>query len=372
MTQAPPVDVAVVAPFAGSLYGIGASSGGAEVQSLHIVRALAARGLAVRHVVAAPGGETLPETGPEVIWMSPEYFSGGLARRRALVAAVRSANARVYIQRSASFETGIVGAVARAGRRRFVFSSSSIVDFMLDPHTRETAGAGLESRLALQQYRLGLRLANAVVVQTEEQRDLARNRFGRDAIVIRSFGQPSPPGAPRLRRGFLWIGAFAEVKDPLSYVTLARLVPEAMFTMIGAERTGAERLAAEVRAAAKETANLRLVETPGRAAVLDAYESALAVVSTSRFEGFPNTFLEAWARGTPVLSLRVDPDGIVEQHRLGAVGHGSLEALAVAARSLTEAPPDEARSAELRRYVSEHHDSAVVGERWAQVVEGLL
>lgn len=341
------------------------------MQSVQLAAALAAEGLRVRHVVAFANGDPVEPAGVELVRIGSHYFTGGIARRRAVVRAVRDADARVVIQRSAGFETGIVGAVARAMRRRFIFSSSSLGDFMLDPLSVLTAGAGLELRRSRAQYRLGLKLADVTVVQTAEQEELARGRFGLEVELIRSFAQPARThDGPR--EGFLWVGALAEVKDPLSYVELARRVPEARFTMIGGVRAGSEVLAEAVRVAAAEVPNLTLLAPPGRAATLEAYGAAVALVSTSRFEGFPNTFLEAWARGTPVLSLRADPDGVVERHRLGVVGHGSIDRLAASIRALAAEPPDEAARTRVADYVRREHDPSVVGPQWAQLVRRFL
>ena len=50
---------------------------------------------------------------------------------------------------------------------------------------------------------------------------------------------------------------------------------------------------------------------------LQVIANAAILLSTSDQEGFPNTFLEAWSAGTPVVSLKIDPDRIIEQMGLG-------------------------------------------------------
>jgi glycosyltransferase involved in cell wall biosynthesis len=105
---------------------------------------------------------------------------------------------------------------------------------------------------------------------------------------------------------------------------------------------------------------------------MDLYPRAAAVVNTSRFEGFPNTFMEGWSCGVPALSLGLDPDGLIERHGLGVVADGSLDALVDAARRLWEARGDRAEVSErVTRYIAQEHSPSRVGDQWAELVRGL-
>ena len=117
-------------------------------------------------------------------------------------------------------------------------------------------------------------------------------------------------------------------------------------------------------------ANLRLLPRLGRDDVLSLYGRAVAVVNTSWIEGFPNTFLEGWARGIPALSLRVDPDGVIERNALGAVAHGSLDRMEAAVRELWDAR-DSIDPAPLQGYVARFHDPKVIGSEWAALIQEL-
>ena len=374
MTRKRQADVAIYAPHATALYiEAGEAPGGAELQSFYLARALAEAGLHVRHIVA-PHRMLRSAGGIEIVQLPDHWREHGLARRRALLHALRAADASVYVQRSAGFATALIAAYARVTRRRFLFSMSSDADIVLDGRTAQEAGAGLDAWRVRAEYRLGLRLADAVVTQTQHQHEVARRNFGIVTRTIPSFAPAVVEPADRRPEAFLWVGRLSGVKDPLAYVELARRVSEARFWMVGADR-GRERdtLATTVEAAASEIPNLEILPPRPRIDMLRLYERTVALVNTSLLEGFPNTFLEAWRRGVPVLSLRVDPDDVIARRGLGAVAGGSHDELAKAARDTWRGRREIGDvSARVREYVASRHDPTVVGPQWVALVRSLL
>src|SRR4051794_33207811 len=201
--------------------------GGAESQVALIARELARRGRRVAVVVYEPGLPASVDGIDLILQRRPRSRVRGARSLEVLartIAAITRAGAPVVVQRSASVETGYVGLAARLTGRRFVYSSANVVDFDLGRIER--------SRLRLAGYRAGIRMAHEIVAQTAEQVALARDRFGREALLIP--GAAETTRAQRTARGaFLWIGRLAEYKNPDDYLDLAEALPEARFRMIG-------------------------------------------------------------------------------------------------------------------------------------------
>ena len=86
------------------------------------------------------------------------------------------------------------------------------------------------------------------------------------------------------------------------------------------------------------------------------FDRCKVFVNTSTHEGFPNTFLQAWRRGIPVISY-VDPDGVIERNGLGASVE-SEEELHAALRLATGGCPWKPET--IRRYYTENHSIKVV------------
>jgi glycosyltransferase involved in cell wall biosynthesis len=361
-------DVTIYAPFAGHLYVPGSTrqSGGAETQMRELARVLTGLGLRVCHVVF--GYDGLPdrsEDGIDLVTQPPDEFSRNLVPySRSIVRALARADASVYIQRTAGFETGVAAAFTRARGRSLVFSASSATDLKDRPP--------LPTPVSLLAFRAGRRAASTLVAQTNDQVEIAREQLGRTPTLIRSLCEPAPETDAE-PEAFLWIGGLIDYKDPLAYVALAEQLPAARFWMIGTDRGGEwAELAGQVRAAADRLPNFELLPPRSRAEVLELYPRAVAVVNTSQFEGFPNTFMEGWARGAPALSLRLDPDGMIERHGIGAVADGTIDGLVSAARRLWDTRHDrQDLERASRRYIEETHAPVVVGRQWAELIESL-
>ncbi len=223
--------------------------------------------------------------------------------------------------------------------------------------------------------RAGLESASAIVVQSQQQIELARRTLrGLPRLErIPSFGE-DPPAAPRARaapEAFLWIGRLIEYKRPLQYLELARAMPDARFWMVGVDNES-QRLAVEVREQASDIPNLELLEPRPHAETMALVERSIGLVSTSRLEGMPNIFLEAWSRGVPVLSLSFDPDGVIAEHGLGVYANDDWERFAAAARELAGGGGDRAGvAARGPAYVRATHSPDAVTGRWQALIEDL-
>ncbi len=91
-----------------------------------------------------------------------------------------------------------------------------------------------------------------------------------------------------------------------------------------------------------------------RDGVSEFYRKSRILCCTSDFEGFPNTFLEAWSYGVPTVST-FDPDNLIAAMGLGKVCR-NISDLAAGIRELLDVPErwDMASRAARQYYVENH------------------
>jgi glycosyltransferase involved in cell wall biosynthesis len=209
----------------------------------------------------------------------------------------------IVYQRTAAALTGVAALYAWWNGRRFVYAAACDLDV-----NRRQAGrlfrrrGGWRSR---QLFTFGLRLADAIVCQHARQAHECRRSFGREAIVIPSC-HATPDGMVAAARGYvLWAGTLAAVKRPRLFLDLARSLPHVRFRMVGgpSSEPGGLALFDEIRERARSIENLEFGGFVPYARIDAEFDGARLFVNTSEFEGFPNTFLQAWARGIPTVSF---------------------------------------------------------------------
>lgn len=189
----------------------------------------------------------------------------------------------------------------------------------------------LESRYgpAARVYRRLLPAADEIITQTERQHDKLLNEFDRESTVIsNAYTLPSEEDVldQTRREHVLWVGSSdPEQKKPKRYLELARELADVEFVMISQD-IGHSEYHRELMVDAEAVPNLTFIENVPPDEVHDYYRKATVFVNTSDYEGFPNTFLEAWRYETPVVSLYYSLDDILDEKDVG-IHSGSMDNL---------------------------------------------
>src|SRR5262249_345053 len=100
----------------------------------------------------------------------------------------------------------------------------------------------------------------------------------------------------------LWVSNIRREKRPDRILKLAGTLPDVKIHMVGGVLRNEESLFREVQGAAMAMAN---VSFHGRLPYWDTnelYGRSRLLVNTSDVEGFPNSYLQAWIRGVPVVT----------------------------------------------------------------------
>lgn len=350
----------------------GERTGGAETQFHLIAKGLLARGWPLSLIVSAPKNRDtcLPP------WAYSAYKQRGyptklgfLADSYRLFLAMRQTKAEVFFQRCSFHDAPRVALFSKALKAKFIFWLGA--DYNADLKWQKDN----LSCIRRVSFWKSLRSADVIVAQTKSQAQKIRECFGLESIVItnavaveKSYPLRSKRFEIRPTRTIVWGGRLNQNKRPELLLQLAQRTPN--WTYIAAvlkERDGHDRLQSFM-AAAHSIPNIKVEVDLSHQQYCDLIGTVDLALNTSIMEGFPNTLLEAFAKGVPALTFGIDPDGIIRSNSLGWVCD-SIDSAHETIRSLEESPGlllDAGRKA--HQYVLDHHSEVMI----LDAVESLL
>ena len=282
------------------------------------------------------------------------------------IKSVKIANADIYVHHG-----GIEGLIPLLLGKKCVLSiaSDAFLDQSLIKINSKEFKKSIFSFVSIANW-INIKYSNLIIVQNEFQRNILREKFKIDANLIKipfnisdkvSIKKSTPSTV-------LWVGAMAKVKQPNLFVKLAKEMPDVNFQMIGGHYNNA-KLFNHIKKQASNLDNLDFLGAVPFNDINDYFKKASILINTSVFEGFPNSFVQAWMNFTPVITLNVDPDGVIISNNMGFTSK-SYDQLKQNLFCLLE--NDELRwrmGFNGRQYVEQEHDISKIVSQYCELFE---
>jgi glycosyltransferase involved in cell wall biosynthesis len=310
--------------------------GGEEVQHTLLARALAARGYEVSMVVMDYGQADgavwegiktyktyRSEDGVPVLRFFHPRWTG-------VWAALKRADADIYYLSCAGHRVGLTSLFSRQHRRKVVFRIASDMD--CEPQKLLLEYNYWRDRRI---YEYGLRHADAILAQSVHQQDAMTRNYGLSSTLASMLVDQPRDILTYEQRTFpvLWVSNIRQLKRPDLVLEFAAGAATISVHMVGGRIADSANLFDETRQKASALPNVMFHGQIPYHEVNDYFANALVFMNTSDIEGFPNSYLQAWSRGTPVVAF-FDPDGLIAREGLG-VAVRNMEEMRRAVQELT-------------------------------------
>ncbi len=189
-------------------------------------------------------------------------------------------------------------------------------------------------------------------------------------VIPNGFPPVPPPTAPR--QYHLWIGKANSLKRPELLIELARRFPDERFRMICPADVSNPLWMDKIRRELAEAPNIERLDRVPFEKMGQELARARTLLITSIVEGFPNTLVQALWQGVPVVSLNVDPGGMIAGRGLGVMANDDFESFCRQFGALIGAPRrwDET-SARARACAEAELSIARMTERFLDAIKGL-
>ena len=273
-------------------------------------------------------------------------------------------DADVYIASSAGVEIGIIALFCKMKGRRFIYRTAHQIDCNLE-FIKER---GIVGKI----YKYGLENTDVVITQNKEHQEMLWNNHKIDAIILKNCYNIKMTNKQD-KKYILWVARCDKWKRPKLFLRIVKNFSQEKFIMISPRVEHNKQLFVEIEKEARQLNNLQFIEKVPFSKIQEYFNKAKLFIGTSDYEGFPNTYLQACMGGTPIISLRVNPDKFITKNSLGYCADGNFNLMLKQIKQILKNKDDwKVKSDNTLEYVKKNHDINNIGKRWEKIINKLV
>ena len=330
--------------------------GGAEVDFYNLATELALDKNFDVSCIVADYGQPASEVRQNVTLIrSLDFKKNILSQTLSLWKAMKTANASIYLQKTAAWGTLFVNMFCKLHKRKFIYRTAK---------KEESTGDWPRNSLERKAFQYSLRKADAVLAQNVKDTESLNSKLGISSITIPN-GHKLSSSIKSERDIILWVGRSNKVKRPELFIELAESKPDKKFVIICQHGTGDNEYDLLITRAGY-VKNLEFIKRVEFSEIDSFFQRAKVLVNTSDTEGFPNTFIQACKAGTPILSLNVNPDDFLNKYKCGLCANGNWDKF----KSMLDeilGPNASEYGRNARKYAEENHDIKKIIEQYKKI-----
>ena len=296
--------------------------GGAETQCYYIAQQLIKNGWKVYYVFEHSEVYKAKNDNGILLYTIPKK-KGYLKwqNSKAIYELMKEINASVWYTRAnisyLRFLVKYAKSISTTGKVAWAFSRDS--QFVLKDNEQNQASlpVKLYNRFNKKQFFKALKETDHILLQTEKQSELLETNLRlKGKIIYNAHPEVNSDNVQKRKRQVLWIGRFRPFKRPDRFIKIAKILGQSgiQFKMVGKYK---EEDLQNFMSGLSHINNLEILGEKQPEEVHSLLNESLLLINTSEYEGFSNTFIEAWQRGVPVFSVEVDPDNMINNFDLG-------------------------------------------------------
>ena len=231
---------------------------------------------------------------------------------------------------------------------KFVLFGASDSDYQ--PGQELLAGSPINRKM----FQKALRKTTHFVTQNKVQHDDLLQNYGKESLVLPNIWSVKSSENFEKKYDAIWVANLRPLKRAEWFVRLANSLPQYHFAIVGgiSKKDYYDKIEKE----ASIIDNLSFLGAKSFEEVNVLIGESRLLICTSEFEGFPNTFLQAWAFSVPVIST-VNPNDVITKYGLGRIVNNEEDLLRTMKEIQLSVDIYKQSQHSIKNYFLTHHDA---------------